>query len=74
MKALRKLFGMAVLILGLGSCVIVEDEHCREGAVSCDGTVIEECIYDEWEVIEDCWWLCGGTCDFDRYNEPVCIC
>ena len=52
MKALRRIFGTAALILGLGSCIIVEDEHCREGAMSCDGTVIEECVYDEWEVIE----------------------
>jgi len=63
------------LVIALGSCVIVEDDnHCQEGAQRCNGDLVQECIYDDWEVIEDCWDLCFGTCDYDRWGNTYCAC
>lgn len=75
MRRLRCLLLSFALIGVLGSCVIVEDDHhCQEGAQRCNGDWIQECVYDDWEVLEDCWDLCFGTCDYDRWGRTVCVC
>lgn len=74
---MKKLFGLICalsLSMGLGSCIFVDGDLCDEGAISCDGEVIEQCVGDNWELVEDCFSLCGGYCDFDPNGEPVCIC
>jgi len=74
MKRLLAALAFVVLLAPVGSCVIVAHEHCREGTVRCDGDLIEECSNGGWDVVQDCWYLCGGYCDFDRWGRVMCVC
>ena len=74
MKRLLACLAFVVLLAPIGSCVFVTDDHCPEGAMRCENDLIVECVYDDWEVVQDCWYLCGGYCAFDYRNNPVCIC
>jgi hypothetical protein len=71
---MKKLLAFAGLFALLGSCVVATDDNCPEAAVSCDGEIIEECVDDTWLIVEDCFDLCGGFCDFDGNGNPVCVC
>ena len=75
-KLLLSLLLSLGLVMVLGSCFFVEDDgHCQEGQQRCYGDYVEECIYDDWEVTADCWDYCyGGTCDYNRWGDAVCVC
>jgi hypothetical protein len=64
---------LGVFLTCICSCVVVADDECDDGTISCDGDIIEECVHGEWHFVEDCFDLCGGVCDFD-HGEPVCVC
>lgn len=62
------------LLASLGSCVVEAEDFCPEGALTCDGDFVVECIADDWAVVDDCWTYCGGTCVDDAYQSPYCLC
>lgn len=75
MKTLLRMACALGLVGVLGSCIFIDDtDHCPEGATTCNDSVIEECIDDRWEAVDDCWWLCGGYCAFDQHGRPLCVC
>jgi hypothetical protein len=64
------------LLLGLapGGCIIVESDGCAEGTLVCNGEYIEECVADEWLIVEDCYDFCHGTCVYIDGDVPACAC
>lgn len=64
----------AFITIPAGGCIIVDDDNCPEGLLTCHGDYIEECIDDEWVLYDDCGaaW-CGGTCDYFE-GEAACFC
>lgn len=51
-----------------------EGECAEEAAMQCSGDVIEECVDGSWQLMQDCLYLCGGTCAVDTTDGPVCLC
>ena len=73
MKKLVVALAFLALLAPVASCIIVTDD-CNDGSLRCDGEVLDECVGGSWRILEDCYDLCGGLCDFDAYGDPVCIC
>ena len=75
----RRFMGWALVPLFLlaapaAGCIVVEEDTCLEyDRVCTDDGYVEECISDDWVVIEDCVTLCGGDCVYVD-AEPACLC
>lgn len=64
----------AFMTIPASGCIIVDDDNCIEGSLTCHGDFIEECVDDVWVEFDNCaaGW-CGGTCDY-LDGEPACFC
>jgi hypothetical protein len=73
------LLPLTLLAAPATGCIVVEEDNCVEGELICTNDYVEECIDDDWVVIEDCVSLCGGECvyinDADYVaDDTACLC
>jgi hypothetical protein len=80
------LLPLTLLAAPATGCIVVEDEGCIEGELICTDELshdsltgsprryVEECVDDDWIVIEDCVSRCGGSCIYIGDYDIGCYC